>query len=190
MKKGSIIIMSAPSGAGKTTICNELLKRYKNIRYSISVTTRQPRGSELDGNDYFFIDEKTFKKKIKENAFAEWAIVHGNYYGTLKSTINDITGAGGHVLLDIDVQGAEKIMANYPDAISVFITVPDMAELERRLRNRGTDSEEVIQRRLEQARTELTYKDKYGYIAVNDNLDDAINKIITYLLSCIELEER
>ncbi|HOL48198.1 MAG TPA: guanylate kinase [bacterium] len=176
--KGKLIVISAPSGAGKSTICDELLKRVDNIIFSISVTTRPCRTNEIDGVDYFFISEKEFKEMIEKNELLEWAKVHNNYYGTPKDFVIKNLEAGKDVLLDIDVQGAEQVRQKTNDAIFIFIMAPSLEELERRLRNRKTDSEESIQRRLANAKKELEYKDKYDYIIINDIVEKAVNEII------------
>lgn len=191
MEPGKIIIVSAPSGAGKTSICHALLQRFKNVRYSISATTRQPRGTEQNDIDYYFLSADDFQQRVQNGEFAEWAEVHGNYYGTLKSELTAKRADGSHVLLDIDVQGAMQILSHFRDeSIAIFVTAPSMEELEQRLRNRHTDSEETVLRRLAQAKTELTYKDKYDYIIVNDILTRAVDEVISLLQTRIALEER
>ncbi len=180
MGKGMIVVFSAASGAGKSTILGELMKRWDNMVHSISATTRAPRGKEKDGVDYFFYTEKEFKKKIKDGEFVEWAEVHGNYYGTPRSFIDEQVSDGKIIVLDIDVQGKTLLDRIYPDAKGIFIEVPSWETLEERLRSRGTDSDEDIEIRLTNARKEQEYarfEGKYDYFIVNDKLDDAVGKI-------------
>jgi guanylate kinase len=174
-----LIIISAPSGAGKSTLCNQLLKDFeKRLVLSVSCTTRTPRPGDLHGREYYFISAEEFQKKIQANAFAEWAQVHGNYYGTLKSTIADCWAKGQSVLLEIDVQGAANLRKTYPArCFSVFVTTPNMEELEKRLRGRGTDSEETIQRRLKNAREEMTRVSEFDHVLVNDEFKGAYGQL-------------
>lgn len=173
-KKGKLFIVSAPSGAGKTTLITHLLNRFKILSYSISHTTRKPRGTEQHGKDYFFISAKAFKKKIDNDDLLEWAKVHDNYYGTSKRFVEQTLERGKSLLLDIDVQGAIQIMESGLDPISIFIMPPSLDELEKRLTARGTDAHEVIAKRLKNAKLEMARKDRYTYTIVNDNLNEAI----------------
>lgn len=175
--KGFLVIISAPSGAGKTTICRQLLKRNPDLIYSISVTTRKPRGKEKNGKSYFFITEEQFKERIEQDYFAEWAIVHGNYYGTPKNFVDEQINRGKLVICDIDVQGGEKIINVYPNAVKIFILPPGWDELESRLRSRRTDSEQVIQKRLNNAKKELKHISHYEYLVINDDLVSTVQKI-------------
>ncbi len=177
MKTGLIIIVSAPSGAGKTSICDALIKQDKDIVYSVSTTTRQPRTGEKNGKEYFFVDDKTFKSMVNKNMFAEWAEVHGHFYGTSKKTIEDTIKKGKDVLLDIDVQGALKIKKQYKDALMIFITAPTLKVLKERLIKRNKDSSAVIKTRLNNAKKELTYLPKYDYLILNDKLDKSIENV-------------
>ena len=173
-----LIVISAPSGAGKTTLCQKLLDDFPELVLSISSTTRAPRGSERHGKEYFFLSREEFEEEIQEKRFAEWALVHGNYYGTSKSVIERSFQAGKSVLLDIDVQGAESLRKAFPDeAVLIFITPPNMEELECRLRSRGTDSEDTIQRRLKNAAAELSKKEIFDHVVVNDTLDQAYSDL-------------
>ena len=178
---GFLVIISAPSGGGKTTICRRLLRRNPELIYSISSTTRSPRRGEKDGVDYFFLSEPEFKKRIKLQRFAEWAIVHNNYYGTPKRFVDQHTKKGRVVICDIDVQGGEKIIKVYPDAVKIFIVPPSWKELENRLRERNTDSKEVIARRLRNAKKEMKYIKKYKYCVVNDSVSRAVKQIETII---------
>ncbi len=175
--KGKLIIVSGPSGSGKSTV-TKIVKDKLNIPLSISATTRNPRDGEIDGKDYFFLSEEEFKNKIANDEFYEYAEVHGNYYGTLKKTVEDNLNRGLNVILEIDVQGALIAKEKKKDAILVFFRTKDMEVLEKRLRDRKTDSEEVIQTRLKNAETELKYENKYNYTIVNENLEDSIQELI------------
>ncbi len=169
-----LFVISAPSGAGKTTLCKKLLQEFASIQLSISSTTRKPRGTEQEGVDYFFLSPEVFQEKIQEDRFAEWALVHGNYYGTSKEMIESAFASGFSVLLDIDVQGAEQLRKSYPrECIRIFIAPPSLAELEVRLRKRGTDSEDVIQKRMQNAEREMRAGLQFDFVIVNDNLDRA-----------------
>ncbi|MCP4177397.1 MAG: guanylate kinase [bacterium] len=180
---GVLLIVSGASGAGKSTICKPIMKK-NSFEFSISCTTRKPREGEIDGKDYYFIDEKTFKKKIEANAFLEYAYVHGNYYGTLKSEIHNRVLKNKDILLDIDVQGAMQIKEYMKNdeilakcAEFVFILPPSMDELEKRLKSRGTESDSSLKLRLGQAGKEIEKFLLYDYFIVNDNLEDAIGKM-------------
>ncbi len=171
---GRLFIVSAPSGAGKTTLTNYILNSFDNISYSVSHTTRAPRGKEKHGKDYFFIDEKEFVKRIEQHLWLEWAKVHDNYYGTSLDFVQDQLNKGRHILLDIDVQGARQVMGSLTDIVSIFIMPPSFEVLEQRLKHRGTDSDKVIQKRLKNAKAEMAKKDLYDHVVVNDDLDRAI----------------
>ena len=175
--RGKLIIVSGPSGSGKSTV-TKIVKDKLNIPLSISATTRNPRDGEIDGKDYFFLSKEEFKNKIANDEFYEYAEVHGNYYGTLKKTVEENLDKGLNVILEIDVQGALIAKEKKKDAVLVFFRTKDMDILEKRLRDRKTDSEEVIQTRLQNAETELKYEDKYNYTIINENLDDSIQELI------------
>ncbi len=174
-----IIIITAPSGSGKTTIVKRLLESYPKLAFSISACTRNPRAGEQHGKDYYFLKEEDFVQQVKEDAFIEWEMVYtGKYYGTLKSELQRIWDEGRYPLVDIDVQGALNIKQKYPDdSISLFIQAPSMEELERRLVNRGTENEHTLKERLDKAADELTYAPKFDRIVVNDQLDRAVEEI-------------
>ncbi|MCP4021448.1 MAG: guanylate kinase [Desulfobacteraceae bacterium] len=176
--KGKLFIVSAPSGAGKTTLTRKVLKKTENLSYSVSHTTRLPRINETHGVDYFFIDEKEFLQRINDGLWLEWAKVHDNYYGTSKGFINEALNNSRHILLDIDVQGAQQVMASGMQFVSIYIMPPSFEELEKRLRQRGTDTADVIEKRLENAKKELDKKDMYQYVIVNDDLDKAITDFV------------
>lgn len=176
-KKGMIIIVSAPSGAGKTSICDSLIKSDKNIVYSISTTTRQPRKGEKNGREYFFVDNEKFKDMVKKNLFVEYAKVHNYFYGTSKKILEETLNKGKDILLDIDVQGAIKIKEQYKDALMIFITTPTLKILKERLIKRNKDSMNVINTRVKNAKKELTYLPRYDYLVLNDKLDISIENV-------------
>lgn len=176
--KGRLFILSAPSGAGKTTLCKILRDQFNDLRYSISYTTRSPREGERAGVDYHFINENRFKQMIDDNHWVEWARVHGHYYGTSAKDIENWLAEGDDVLLDIDVQGASQIMRRYPDSISIFIMPPSKASLQSRLEKRGTDAPDIIQRRLAEADGEMAQRDRYRHVIVNDRLEEAVEKLV------------
>lgn len=172
--------MSAASGAGKTTLKDLVIKDFPDIKYSISATTRKPREGEIDGVHYFFKTKEEFEQMIKDNALVEYNLVHGNYYGTPKSFVEKTLAEGNRVLFDIDVFGKINFDKVYPDATGIFIMPPSDEELERRLRGRGTDSEEVIQLRLANAKKEIEFaktKGKYEYTIINDDLQKAADEL-------------
>lgn len=178
---GKIIVISAPSGGGKSTIINRIKSIFSNLFFSISATTRAPRGNEKNGVEYYFLTPDCFQKKITNNEFAEYKEVYGNFYGTLKSTVERNIAENKNTILDIDVQGALAIMEKYPQAITIFIKPPSFKILEQRLRSRSTDSEAAIRNRLEAAKEELGNQSYYKHIVINDNLDQAVNEIISIL---------
>ncbi|MBT8372772.1 MAG: guanylate kinase [Desulfobacterales bacterium] len=175
---GRLFIISAPSGAGKSTLCRAVLNRYPDLLYSISYTTRPPRHSEQNGVDYHFISKVEFEKKIASRQWAEWADVHGNYYGTSAEFIDAGLSAGRNILLDIDIQGTRQILKKYPEGITIFIMPPSLDVLRYRLEARGTDSSDIIDLRLENAQKEMAQKDFYRYIVVNDKLPNAVAALI------------
>ena len=174
MNKGRLIIFSAPSGCGKGTMLAEILKD-KNYRCSVSATTREPREGEKNGINYYFLTRKEFEQKISENSFLEYAEYCQNYYGTLLSEVDDYLEKGTDVILEIEVQGALKVMQKRQDAVSVFIAPPSINELRRRLKKRGTETEAVIEERVSQAEREISQAKNYDYIIVNDVLENAVS---------------
>jgi guanylate kinase len=178
---GHLFIISAPSGGGKTTLSKALVNRFKDILYSVSYTTRSPRDSEQDGVDYYFITKKDFQDKIERGHWAEWAKVHGNYYGTSADFLEKGLASGRDILLDIDVQGTLQILENYPDSITIFIMPPSLETLRKRLEMRGTESRERIKKRLLTAEKEMAQKDLYRYIIVNDQLSVSIEKLLAII---------
>lgn len=175
--RAGLFVVSAPSGAGKTTLCTRMLEMFPALSYSISHTTRAPRGDEKDGVDYFFISPDAFKERIEQDAWAEWAEVHGNYYGTSRDFIAKQLDMGNPLLLDIDVQGARQIRRIYPEAISIFIKAPSLGALEARLKNRGTDTDAVIAHRLENALREMEDMPLFDHVIVNDDVDTAAREM-------------
>jgi len=184
-KSGLLIIISAPSGTGKSTLCKKLIKDLPDACYSVSVTTRNLRRGEIEGKDYFFVSKSEFKQKIKRGEFAEWALVHGHYYGTPKDFLERNLLKGKDVILDIDVRGALKLKKRYPEAVSIFLAPPSFSELERRLRGRMKNNEATIKKRLTNARWELGRIRNYDYLVINDRLVDAFRQ-----LKCIVIAEK
>ena len=174
MTSGSLFIISAPSGTGKTTILKKVISEVEGVGFSVSHTTRTPRAGELEGKDYHFVKESTFQAMRDQDAFLEWASVHGNLYGTSKAVIDDLIMQGRDVILDIDVQGARQIREKVgKEAVFVFIAPPSLDVLQQRLTNRGTDAESVIRIRLQNARQEMADLELYDYVVVNDVVENA-----------------
>ena len=171
------IVMSAPSGGGKTTIARRLLERRADVGYSVSCTTRAPRPGEVDGQDYHFLSPAEFEARVAAGEFAEWAEVHGNRYGTLKREIGAVLASGRHVMLDIDVQGARQLTAAFPDAVTIFIVPPSVEVLVARLLGRKSESEEALALRLRNARSELLEAERYQHVVVNDELEHAVQLV-------------
>ncbi|HTS80629.1 MAG TPA: guanylate kinase [Myxococcaceae bacterium] len=172
--QGLLLVLSAPSGTGKTTLARRLVQAHPEAAFSVSVTTREPRGAEKDGVDYHFVDALTFQRMIERDEFVEWAEVHGNFYGSPQSSVDRAFTTGGIAVFDIDVQGGRSIQRRHPEAVLVFVLPPTMAELERRLRERGTESDDAIRRRMLAARAELEQGVRaYDYLVVNDSVDRA-----------------
>ncbi|MCM1007181.1 MAG: guanylate kinase [Ruminococcus flavefaciens] len=180
MSKGRLIVFSAPSGCGKGTMLAEILKDEK-FYVSVSATTRKPREGEVDGVNYHFISHEEFLKKIEENAFIEYAEYCSNFYGTLKSEVDNKLEQGINVILEIEVQGAMKIRDIRPDAIFVFVAPPSINELRRRLKKRGTESDEIIEERISKAAGEIMLAEKYDYVVVNAALEDAVSDFLTII---------
>ncbi|MCH5229006.1 MAG: guanylate kinase [Muribaculaceae bacterium] len=178
--KGKIIVLSAPSGSGKSTIIRELIKDPSlHLGFSISATSRQPRGEEKHGKEYFFFTEEEFMRNVEEGNFVEWEEVYpGVCYGTLESEVNRITESGHNLIMDVDVKGALNIKKRFGrDAVTIFIMPPDKKTLEERLKNRGTDSEETIKKRLQKSEYELSFSNQFDHIVINDDLKDAVSKV-------------
>lgn len=177
MNKGLVIVLSAPSGCGKGTIMKQILDADRNIKLSISATTRAPRAGEVDGEDYFFLSRTEFEEMIQKGDMLEHAEYAGNLYGTPKGPVEIWSNEGNDVVLEIEVQGGAQIKEKMPDCVSIFILPPSMKELSRRLHKRGTEDEEVIQRRLALARSEMEHAEDYDYIVVNDDLKTAVEDV-------------
>jgi len=171
------LILSAPSGGGKTRIAQELRLRRADVGYSVSCTTRTPRAGERDGVDYYFLTQAAFDTARERGDLAEWAVVHGNYYGTLRSEVERVMGAGKHVIMDIDVQGAAQFAESFPDAVLVFVLPPSLEVMLERLASGGSESRESLLVRLESARKELGAVSSYQYVVLNDALDDAVARV-------------
>ena len=176
-REGVLFVVSAPSGAGKTSLCRELIDTFPEIRQSVSFTTRSMRAGEQDGVDYHFVDHPTFERMKDTHQFAEWAQVHGNLYGTALKTLELAADQGIDLLLDVDYQGAAQLKKNCRHGVFIFVLPPNLTELERRLRSRGTDADEVIERRLKVAFKEISQAVWYDYLIVNDDLPAAVNQI-------------
>lgn len=168
------IVVTAPSGTGKTSICRAVARELKNVDYSVSVTTRNPRKGEKNGKDYTFVTEERFKQLADEGKLVEWAVIYGNYYGTPKKRIEENLGKGRCVILALDHNGGQSIKRNYPGAVLVYLLPPSMAELRKRLSGRNTDRRSSVQRRLKSARQELLHAKKYDYFVVNKRLSDTV----------------
>jgi guanylate kinase len=176
-RRGTLFVVSAPSGAGKTTLCRELRLRVPGVSYSVSVTTRAPRPGEIDGIDFEFVDEARFREMIAAGEFAEHAVVHGHLYGTRASTLERALAGGTDVLLDIDTQGATRLKEHAPEAVLIFIVAPSMAVLEQRLRERRSDNDSDITRRLWRAREEIALWRQYDYLIVNRDVKEALDQL-------------
>ena len=178
MKRGTLIILSGPSGVGKGTVREQLFKMDDlNLAYSISMTTRKPRPGEVNGVDYYFVDQATFNQKIQEDGFLEYAQFVSNSYGTPKDKVEEMLEEGKNVVLEIEVQGALQVMEKVPEALTFFLVPPSMEELERRIRGRKTEAESVMQERLAKAEREIKTKDSYKHVVVNNTVEQAANEI-------------
>ena len=178
-----LIIITGPSGVGKGTVVKELLDRNKDIWLSISATTRNPRIGEKDGENYYFISDEKFKDMIDKKEFLEWAQFAGNYYGTPISTVNEKIEKGFIVLLEIEVEGAKQIKEKFPESLSIFLLPPSKAELEKRIRNRGTEKEEAIDRRLSRADYEIASSDEFDFVLTNHDVDETVKEVFKIIKS-------
>ena len=176
-KKGLILVISAPSGAGKTTLCKRLLQASSSFISSVSFTTRRPRRNEIEGVDYYFVSQEEFQKMIEKRRFIEWTEVHGHLYGTSANLLDQAVKEEKDVLLEVDVKGGAEIKKNYPQAVLVFLVPPSWQELEKRLANRGTEDEEKVARRVKQAKREIEYAPHYDYLIVNDDINRALEDL-------------
>lgn len=183
-KNGTLIVLSGPSGAGKGTICNELLKQVDTLNLSISMTTRSPRESEVDGKDYYFVTKEQFEEYIAKGNFLEYAKVHGdNYYGTPKNKVEEILSSGRDIILEIDIQGALEVKEKMKEGIFIFIMPPSMRELKDRLVKRNTESKDKIIERFKNAYKEINEVTKYNYIVINDEVQSAVDKVKAIILA-------
>jgi len=180
-RRGTLVVVSAPSGAGKTTLCHEVRTLVPDLYYSVSYTTRAPRHGETDGTDFFFVTEGAFTAMRERDEFAEWAEVHGHLYGTPAKALEGALGRGLDVLLDIDTHGARQLRQRYPEAVSVFIMAPSMAELDARLRERNSNSPGDIARRLSRAKEEIAAWRQYDYLIINRDVKDAVDQLATII---------
>ena len=182
-RRGTLFVVSAPSGAGKTTLCREMRHRLPDLAYSVSVTTRPPRPGEIDGSDFRFVSEAEFRAMLARGEMAEWATVHDNLYGTPAVPLEAALRDGRDVLLDIDTQGATQLRARYPEAVLIFIVAPSMAELEQRLHERRSEPGSAIATRLERARHEVTLWRRYDYLIVNRDVKEAMEQLSSIILA-------
>jgi guanylate kinase len=182
-RRGTLFVVSAPSGAGKTTLCREMRLRLHDLAYSVSVTTRPPRPGEIDGSDFRFVSEAEFRAMLARGEMAEWATVHDNLYGTPAGPLEAALRDGRDVLLDIDTQGATQLRARYPEAVLIFIVAPSLAELEQRLRERRSEPGSAITTRLERARHEVTLWRRYDYLIVNRDVKEAMEQLSSIILA-------
>ena len=181
MRKGTLIILTAPSGTGKSTVAGKVLRARPNVAFSVSHTTRPLRPGEVDGEDYYFVDDATFDSMVEGDEFAEWAHVHARRYGTSKEEVRRRLDAGFDVLFDIDPQGGIQLMEVYPDAVTIFMVPPALESLEARLRGRGTETSEQLQIRLSVARSEIAQAHRYQYVVVNEVLERAVSDFIAII---------
>lgn len=181
--KGLLFVVSAPSGAGKTSLCRAITDSLEKLTHSISTTTRKPRPDEIDGRDYYFVSQERFREMIQAGDFAEWAEVHSNFYGTSRRVLDDMVSKGLDVILDIDTQGAKQIKAKYDTAVFIFILPPSLDILEERLRNRKSDHEDEIRKRMQRSREEIRDYAMYDYIIVNRDFDRALTELRSIVIS-------
>ena len=181
--RGLLFVISGPSGVGKGTLREKVFNIFPDLKYSVSVNTRPPRKSEIEGKDYYFVTVDEFEKMIKENKFVEWVIVHGDYKGTPIKFLMEELQKGRDVLLELDVQGAMQIKKKFPDGIFIFIAPPTWKDLEDRLRKRNTEGEKALEKRLKDAHLEIKYKKNYNYLVVNDNIKTALKKIESIIIA-------
>ena len=182
-REGVLYVISAPSGAGKTTLCKEVIDIFPNLRHSVSYTTRPPRNGEVHGRDYFFVGKEEFTRMVEAGEFAEWAEVHGNLYGTSLATLKECRAEGIDLILDIDCQGARQLKGRFEGGVYIFVLPPSIEELRRRLDNRSSDSQEVIERRIQNAAGEIKEARWYDYIIVNDRFSEALEQLKSVLIA-------
>jgi len=180
-KKGLILVISAPAGAGKTTLCKRLLQAFPSFTYSVSFTTRPPRKNEIEGVDYYFVSREEFEKMIKKEAFLEWAEVHGQLYGTSAKLLDRAIEGEKDVVLEVDVKGGKKIKGKYPEAVLIFLLPPSWEELAKRLKSRATENEEKTKQRLIRAKEEVKFLRFYDYFIINDDINKALQDLLTII---------
>ena len=178
MKRGNLIILSGPAGAGKGTLRKRLSGKIPGMAYSVSCTTRERRPGEVEGQDYFFISKNDFAAMIMQDDFLEWAEVHGNYYGTRRSDVEKVMNEGRDILLEIDVQGYRQVKSHMPEAIGIFITARSLGDIEKRLRERGTETQDQLDTRLRNAAMEMRHSGDYNHVIINDDLQRAENELV------------
>ncbi|HWQ73093.1 MAG TPA: guanylate kinase [Desulfitobacteriaceae bacterium] len=181
--QGLLIVLSGPSGAGKGTLCLELLRRQKSVKFSVSCTTRAPRPGEIEGKSYFFRTHEEFGKMIKNDELLEWAEFCGNFYGTPRFAVKQFLEDGYDVILEIDIQGALQVKKHYPEGVFIFVAPPSISVLSQRIHERGTESEEVIQERLAKAGQEMSYLKEYDYLVVNDEISGGVDKLRSIIVA-------
>ncbi len=177
LPSGNLTVITGPSGVGKGTIVRKILESHGDVWLSISATTRQPRSGEIEGEHYFFLEEKKFREIIDKEGFLEWALFSDNFYGTPKKIVKDKIESGTNVLLEIELEGARQIRKSFPEALQIFLAPPNLTELEKRIRGRGTETEEAIQDRLAIANNELTAIEEFDAVVINENIDKAFREI-------------
>ena len=182
-KQGLLFVVSAPSGAGKTSLCLAITETLEKLTHSVSTTTRKPRSGEIDGRDYYFVSEKRFREMIEAGDFAEWAEVHSHLYGTSRRGLDVMVSKGRDVILDIDTQGAKQIKAKYATAVFIFIMPPSLDILEERLRNRKSDNEDEIKRRMQRSREEIKEYAMYDYLIINRDFDRALTELRSIVIA-------
>ncbi|MFO7815377.1 MAG: guanylate kinase [Halanaerobiales bacterium] len=190
MQRGILFVLSGPSGVGKGTVLDSLMKDYDDINYSTSVTTRTPREGEINGDDYFFVSEDKFEKMKKKNKFLETAKVHGNYYGTPRHYVEECLSKGEDIILEIDIQGAKQIKQGFDDAVYIFLLPPNYEELKTRLEKRDSESPESLKRRLENASEEISEVENYDYSIVNDEVEETVEEVKRVIKKERELKKR
>lgn len=183
LSKGNLIVMSAPSGSGKTSLAARVLQEVPQLRFSVSYTTRKPRRGERHGVEYFFVSAEEFKGMIRRRAFLEFAHVYGHYYGTSRAFVESVLQEGHDVLLDIDVQGAMKVKEKIPEALLVFVFPPSLEVLRTRLKGRGLDDDSIVEKRLQVARREIHYYKKYEYVIINEEMDESVAELKSIILA-------
>ncbi|WP_097018802.1 guanylate kinase [Orenia metallireducens] len=181
--RGNLIILSGPSAVGKGTVLRALLEEYDEVCYSVSATTREPREGEIDGVHYFFMSQDEFRASIKNDEFIEWAKVHNNYYGTPRNYVEETLKSGKDVILEIDIQGARQVAESFSEGVFVFLAPPSMEELKSRIYKRGTETEDAIQTRMSNATKELEEIDRYDYLIINDEVENAVDKLKSIIIA-------